>query len=107
MDFTELVEKLYTTSINHGFSETDNIERKLLLAVGELVEAQNELRDGHTIQEVYFSEGGKPEGFGIELADTVIRCLNLMRGNGLDPLKLILQKHEYNDNRPFMHGKKF
>jgi hypothetical protein len=95
------------TAINHGFAATANdVDRALLLTIGELVEAQNELREGHSITEVYFN-GEKPEGFVIELADAVIRIFNLAAGHGLDIQKAIEVKASYNETRPFKHGKQF
>jgi hypothetical protein len=83
------------------------IDRKLLLAIGELVEAQNELRTGHLPNEVYYGDGGKPEGFGMEIADAHIRLMNLESDLALDGAGNIIEKDYFNQTRPFKHGKKF
>lgn len=84
------------------------IERKLLLAIGELVEAQNELRTGHSPTEVYYHEGDpKPEGFGIELADAVIRTLDIAADSQLDMEYLMNEKHDFNVTRSYKHGRQF
>ena len=48
----------------------------------------------------------KPEGFGVELADAVIRHFDLAVREGIDLSALIKLKMEYNEGRAFMHGGK-
>lgn len=48
----------------------------------------------------------KPEGFGVELADAIIRILDLSEWLGIDMEALVQQKHEYNKTRPWRHGSK-
>lgn len=98
----------------HGFydntSDPENIDRKLMLAVGELAEAQEELRSGRAFTEVYYSHpdtNPKPEGFGIELADAVIRILDLAEYCGIDLAALMAEKHLFNVKRPYKHGRNF
>lgn len=83
------------------------LERKLLLAIGELVEAHDELRNNHRPEEVYYSGQGKPEGFGTELADAVIRTMDLAAASGVDLESRMEEKHEYNQTRPYKHGRQF
>jgi hypothetical protein len=83
------------------------IDRRLLLTVGELVEAQNELRTGHKPDEVYYGEGGKPEGLPVEVADAHIRLMNLESALDLDGELNIIEKNEFNQRRAFKHGKRF
>lgn len=47
---------------------------------------------------------GKPEGFGSELADVVIRVLDLCGALGIDIETELLAKHRYNETRPLRHG---
>jgi len=49
----------------------------------------------------------KPEGFGIELADAMIRIADLAYLTGIDLEELIREKHQYNATRPYKHGRKF
>lgn len=49
----------------------------------------------------------KPEGVPIEIADIIIRCLDLCDLYDIDIEKAIMLKQEYNEHRPFKHGKKF
>ena len=83
------------------------IERKLLLAIGEICEAHEELRKGHDPNHVYYDAKGKPEGFGMELADTHIRLLDVAASVGVDQDAMMTEKHEYNGTREYRHGKIF
>ena len=40
-------------------------------------------------------------------AQLLIKALSWVKGQGLDPLGILLMKHEYNKTRPYKHGKKF
>lgn len=97
----------------HGFYDDlvdrNNIDKKLLLAVGELIEAQNEMRNGHKTTEIYWNpdKPDKPEGFPIELADAVIRIMDIAEHQGFDLEVAMALKHEYNKTRPYKHGKAF
>lgn len=82
------------------------LERKLLLVIGELCEAHDELRSGHAVGEVYYN-GLKPEGFGVETADAHIRLFDLEAAAGIDAGTNILEKHGYNQTRPYKHGRTF
>lgn len=110
--------RTHQCSRDHGFYDAPNqtIDQKLMLIVGELAEAHEELRKGHDPKATYYDvidtpEGpkisDKPEGFGMELADVAIRLLDLCEWQGLDLERLIAQKHAYNLRRPYKHGKVF
>jgi NTP pyrophosphatase (non-canonical NTP hydrolase) len=81
------------------------IGAKLMLCVSELVEAMEELRNNHSPRETYTHEG-KPEGFAIELADAVIRILDLAEFCGVDVEQAIRVKMGYNETREYKHGGK-
>lgn len=84
---------------------THVIAAKLLLVVSEVCEAFEELRNGHSIIETYEHEG-KPEGFGIELADAGIRLLDLAEWCKLNTEQMMRIKMAYNDTREHKHGGK-
>lgn len=48
----------------------------------------------------------KPEGIPSELADIVIRVLDIADHYGIDLQQAILDKHSYNVTRPYKHGGK-
>lgn len=84
----------------------DHVITKLMLAVSELVEAVEELRDGRGLGEKYYRTDGKPEGFGVEVADAIIRLLDLAYMTGLPIEDLIMEKVQFNKSRGVMHGGK-
>lgn len=117
-----LVERAHTNSTMKGFwneftkaeIEGDEttlralINEKLLLVVSEITEAMEELRSGHDAKEIYEGEAGKPEGFGVEIADAFIRMFDLVGGLELPIGDIISQKMGYNsESRGHMHGRQF
>lgn len=83
---------------------------RLMLIAGEVIEAHEELRKGHNMDDSYTTSteyGDKPEGIPSELADIVIRVFDLAGEVGIDIADEIRTKLEFNAKRPFMHGKKF
>lgn len=133
---TELQERVGRSNTERGFREylaTHTLDdetalreqgNSLMLIVSEAAEALEELRNGNAANEVYHPEGynaedsmgnpngpwvnaGKPEGVPSEIADIVIRCLDFADANGFDLGDIVLEKMEYNESRPYKHGKKF
>lgn len=104
----DLAASIRFTSASKGFEapSTENIHKKLLLAVSEICEAQEELRDGHDVAEVYYN-GEKPEGFPVEIADAIIRLLDICGSLNIDIASVIDKKIRYNMTRPEKHGRKF
>ena len=47
------------------------------------------------------------EDIATEMADCVIRILDWFGAKGIDPEKVIAEKHDYNTKRPYRHGKKY
>lgn len=84
---------------------TDQVISKIALIHAELSEAVEEARKSN-YHGMYLGEGGKPEGFVVELADAVIRTLDLCGALGLDLEGAIAAKHEFNKTRPRRHGGK-
>lgn len=131
MNIRELQNLVGETNGKSGFNQAGDYpeeyrnlywDRKILLVVSELVEAQDELRHGRGINEEYVSlpEGyetvealvedgkiAKPEGAPSELADAIIRLLGIAYEAGIDMQSVIEGKVAYNASREFMHGKKF
>lgn len=79
---------------------------KAALIHTEISEAVEELRAGHAADHVYYSEGGKPEGFMVEIVDAVIRCFDLADEVGVSLGALLLEKLKYNASRGRLHGGK-
>lgn len=81
-----------------------NIPEVLCLIHSEISEALEEYRKGKGT--VYYGESGKPEGMFVELADAMIRIMDLAGYLGIDLEKVINIKHEYNQSRSYRHGGK-
>lgn len=80
---------------------------QIALMHSELSEALECVRDGMR-PGLVGAVNGKPEGFGIELADCVIRILDTCERYGIDLQTCIEQKMAYNETREYRHGgKKF
>lgn len=103
----------------------DTILSKLMLGATELAEATEIARssdfdalaiwptgmEGTLYTEVEHGDrrlGGplKPEGFGIETVDVIIRMLDLNRALGIDTQRCYELKTAYNESRPHRHGGK-
>ena len=112
MNLTELAEKVHTLAINKGWYESDeiNIPEKLALIHAEISEALECYRDGDMETWVTGDSVGdgsrKPEGFPIEIADALIRILDLCGARGIDIQAAVDIKHAYNATRPHRHGNK-
>ena len=125
MGLNELAADIHFTSTSKGFEppNAENMNQKLLLAVSEICEAQEELRDGRALTEIYYEDSPalpspsdmiygqqfnkKPCGFPVEIADTIIRLLHIMSSIGVDIDAVVAEKIAYNKTRPDKHGRRF
>lgn len=114
---SDMQEYIYNTAEDHGWWEGEpNIPEKLALIHSEISEALEEYRKGVALDLVYFGDPtigtvavdakSKPEGFGVELADAIIRILDLCGYLQIDMAELIALKHNYNLTRSYRHGGK-
>jgi len=71
----------------------------------EISEAFEEYRNHHKPDETYLKDA-KPEGIPIELADAVIRILDVCARYNIDFDAAVRQKIEFNKTRPTKHGGK-
>lgn len=97
----------YSNAALKGWHEKERSVGDLIaLMHSELSEALEEYRNGHAPSEIYFSDGAKPEGIPVELADCVIRIFDFCGKYAIDLQQAIDMKMEYNKTRPHRHGGK-
>ncbi len=93
-----------------GTINPDVIGAKLMLVVSEVSEALEELRVWGSAMDMRDRDEQnnpcKPEGFEVELADAVIRLLDMSEALGLDLERAMEIKHAYNRSRGHRHGNK-
>lgn len=106
-----LAKDIYENAKAHGFYDGEvDVPLKLALIHSEVTEALEAFREGDVGLRYAGTMGKylKPEGFGSELADIVIRTIDLAHAVGIDSIGHIIQvKHEFNKTRSYKHGKKF
>lgn len=106
MTIKEWAEKIHENAVNHGFWENEKSFAEIVaLCHSEISEALEADRNGEPL--LWTREDGKPEGAAAEMADCVIRIFDWFGAKGIDPEKVIAEKHDYNTKRPYRHGKKY
>ena len=97
-----LAKEFYDNAVAHGFWTAPNKGERIALMHSELSEALEYVRKpGPDDKLPQFS------GEVVELADALIRILDYCAHYNLPIEQAVLAKHEYNKQRPFMHGKAF
>lgn len=90
---------------NGWWNDERSFPELLCLVHSEVSEALEEYRGGMAPDTEYVS-AGKPEGIPSELADIVIRVLDMCGAYGIDLERVIDQKLAYNATRGHKHGGK-
>lgn len=121
-EFKRVQNRMYRISKEHGFHDNDygnegnefdtffeyernaQLAQRLMLTVSELGEALEAIRHGNPPD----SHIPKFTGLEAELADAVIRIMDLAEAANCRLAEAIIAKATYNNKRPKMHGgKKF
>ena len=109
MNLNQLADICYHQAKEKGFHDNDgdnNPAERLALIASEVFEAFEDVRAGRPLNENY-GTGDKPEGVPSELADIIIRTLDLSTEWGVDIQGAVTEKLAYNRTRDYRHGKKF
>lgn len=107
----ELAKDIHFTALAKGWYEHQTaFPEKIALIHSELSEALEQYRNGHAVDEMYYASDSagtpKPEGVPVELADAIIRILDLCSWAGVDISSAVARKIEYNQTREYRHGGK-
>lgn len=94
MNWTKLAKKVHANAVAHGWwEEEQSLDEICALIHSELSEALEEYRAGRdTVW--YARDSAKPEGIAVELADAVIRILDLFGKSGIDAGDAMLHAEE-------------
>jgi NTP pyrophosphatase (non-canonical NTP hydrolase) len=106
LSISEIQKSVHKNSKDKGFWDaSSDIPTKLMLIVTEVAEAMEDYRK-ERMATIYTGEDRKPEGFPTELADIVIRVMDLAEYLNIDLEGEIEDKARFNYLRPHMHGGK-
>ena len=81
------------------FYEVVNDSGETVKIVGAQEESTLQTEDGEIVL-------GKPVGVASELADVIIRILDVAEGLNIPVTQALIEKHQYNQTRPYRHGGK-
>lgn len=136
MDIKEFQKEVHENAKAHGWWDKERTPAELLCLIhSEVSEALEEVRSGVDVRKTYYSgkrkarvdsqgftsqvihtsdtpkvidgvDVNKPEGVPAELADIIIRVLDMAEHYGIDMEAALKEKHEFNKSRPYKHGGK-
>lgn len=101
--FNAMADDIHQTAVDHGWWDTDRNDAECIaLMHSELSEALEALRNGNPPDDKI------PEFSGVEaeLADCIIRIMDMAPARGWRIGEAIEAKNEYNKSRPYRHGGK-
>jgi NTP pyrophosphatase (non-canonical NTP hydrolase) len=108
---TLLQERVHNCAQNKGWwRDARSIPECLALIhseVSEALEAYRECKGALAdLRTPTHGDDAKPEGVPVELADLIIRVLDLAQHLEIDLARVLLEKHAFNRGRPYRHGNK-
>jgi len=108
LDLNQLASECHAIAVDKGwYDQTRTIPELLMLVVSELAEALEEVRNGYS-PGIIATVGAeqKPVGFAVEIADSIIRILDMCSHLDIDIQRAVEIKMAYNRTRPHRHGGK-
>jgi len=102
----EWQQEVHSIALSKGFDAGKrNIAESLCLIHSEVSEAMECWRDGDMDLRYAADGSGKVEGFESEMADVVIRVMDLMEALDMSLERAMELKTDYNQRRPLLHGR--
>ena len=96
--------EVHELAVQKGWWENPRSQTELLaLSICELTEGIEEIRKGN---DSYYEVDGKPMGLQTEIADCIIRLMDMAEANGWNIEEIMRKKHDYNKLRQWKHGGK-
>jgi NTP pyrophosphatase (non-canonical NTP hydrolase) len=107
----ELQQQAHTTARAKGWwDKVKSVESHLPVALclihSEVSEALESHRRGEPLLWHNTARNNKPEGVAAELADVVIRCMDVSAALGINLQAVVESKMAYNETRAYRHGDK-
>jgi len=108
MTITTMQKAIHADAVEHGWWDNPNtstIPEKLAMIHSEVSEALEDYRNGKMTTR-HVGKKAKPCGFPTELADVMIRVMDLAEQLSISLDAVIADKMAYNVMRPYRHGNK-
>lgn len=117
MNLNDIAREVHQNAVNKGFHDADESEGVFLANQCNNIHSEtSELWDSYRSHKLWelCDKAEKMKELGLvplscaaeELADLVIRALDVGERLGIDMLEAVMTKHEYNKTRPYKHGKR-
>ena len=100
-----MAEKVHKIAVDHGWWDKARSNGECVALIhSELSEALEAMRQGELLPDEHVSEFLNVE---VELADAIIRIMDLAAAQGWRVAEALVAKVRYNEGREYKHGKRF